>query len=88
MASGVLVEFQGGRTFFLMNFELLTFLCLQINDQTYHTYTTSFQNESIYIQKTHVLCDACIVCIDIAKLHTVFDVITEHALISGHPPFS
>ena len=53
----------GGGTFFLMNFELLTFLCLQINDQTYHTYTTCFQNESIYIRKTHVLCDACIVCI-------------------------
>ena len=33
---------------------------------------TSFQNESIYTQKTHLLCDACIVCIDIAKLQMRF----------------
>ena len=53
---GVLVEFQGA--IFLMNFELLTFLCrLMIK----FPYTTCFQNESIYLQKTHLLCDACIV---------------------------
>ena len=33
---------------------------------------TWFQNEYIYIQKTHILCDACIVCIDIAKLQMRF----------------
>ena len=33
---------------------------------------TCFQNESIYIQKTHLLCDACIVYIDIAKLQMRF----------------
>ena len=33
---------------------------------------TCVQNESIYIQKTHLLCDACIVYIDIAKLQMRF----------------
>ena len=52
-----------------MNFELLTFLLCR---QTFHAYVTWFQNESINIQKTHILCDACIVCIDIAKLQMRF----------------
>ena len=33
---------------------------------------TCFQNESIYIQKTHFLCDACIVYIEKAKLANAF----------------
>ena len=50
--------------------EFLVFdISMQINDQTFHTYKTCFQNESIYIQKTHILCDACIV---IAKLQNAF----------------
>ena len=51
-----------------MNFELLTFPCREM----VHTYVTSFQNESIYIRKTHILCDACIVYIDIATLQMRF----------------
>ena len=45
---------------------------MYIDDQSFHTYMTCFQNESIYIQKTHLLCDACIVYIDIAKLQMRF----------------
>ena len=33
---------------------------------------TYFQNESIYIQKTHFVCDACIVYIEKAKLQMHF----------------
>ena len=47
--------------------EFLVFdISMQINDQTFHTYKTCFQNESIYIQKTHILCDV------IAKLQNAF----------------
>ena len=35
---------------------------------------TCFQNESIYIQKTHLLCDACIVYIDIENFKCVFSI--------------
>ena len=42
--------------FFLMNFELLTFPCRDmIKVFTIHAYMTGFQNESISIQKTHIL---------------------------------
>ena len=62
----MLVEFQG--EFFLMNFELLTFPCREMVKLSIHVYMTCFQNESIYIQKTHILCDACIVyCIQIKQ---------------------
>ena len=50
------------------------------NDQTFHTYMTCFQNESMYVQNTHVLCDACIVCLFICmssmyvQLFTAFEV--------------
>ena len=43
-----------------MDVELLTFQCRELIKFPY-IYMTYFQNESIYIQKTHLLCDACIV---------------------------
>ena len=36
---------------------------MQRNDQTFRTYMTCFQNESIYIKNAHLVCDACIVYI-------------------------
>ena len=52
---GVLVEIQGNL------FKLLTFPCREMIRLSIHNnYLTCFQNESIYIQKTHFLCHACI----------------------------
>ena len=45
---GVLVEIQG-------NIFFNEFWVVDISDQTIHTYMTWFQNESISIQKTHIL---------------------------------
>ena len=59
---------------------------MQKNDRTFHTYITCFQNESIYIQKTHLFCDACVVYIMyIAKLqmrflHYAFFLATSHVV--------
>ena len=51
-----------------------------------------FQNESTYIQKTHLLCDACIVYIDIAKLkmcflHYAFFLAKSHVSVPFSWPF-
>ena len=55
---GVLVEFQENFSF---SFELLIFPCREMIKLAIHTvYVACFQNESIYIQKTVILCDACI----------------------------
>ena len=56
--------------FVLMNFELLTFPCREMIKLSIHM--SFFQNESIYIQKTHFLCDACIVYIEKVKLQMRF----------------
>ena len=45
---------------------------INVDHKKRNKYMTCFQNESIYIQKTHLLCDACIVYIDIAKLQMRF----------------
>ena len=47
----------------LMHFEL-TFPCREMIKLSIHIWHDCFQNESISIQKTHLLCDACIVDID------------------------
>ena len=53
---------------------------------------TYFQNESIYIQKTHFLCDACIVYIEQAELqmrflHYEFFLANSHVSVPFSWPF-
>ena len=54
-----------------MNFELLTFPCREMSKLSIHIGYVSKINTFIY-RKTHLLCDACIVYIDIAKLQMHF----------------
>ena len=58
--------------FVLMNFELLAFPCRELIELSIHIIMTCFQNEPIYIQKTHLLYDVCIVYIEKANLQMLF----------------
>ena len=77
----MLVEFQGN----LFSFELLTFPCREMIKLTIHV--TCLKNESIYIQKAHLLCDACTVYrpYRYSKTSNAFShYATSHVSVLGH----